>query len=107
MRWINNSATTTINNSVITGSTISASTITGNTISADTYTYKIDDLPTTFNDVLNRLAALEHDRRFTYTELSCRNCGGKIEQKIDDYIVRCPYCKTVYIVGREQINDKG
>lgn len=31
------------------------------------------------------------------------NCGGQVEQKYDDYIFKCPYCKTVYALGTKQI----
>lgn len=40
-----------------------------------------------------------------FTELKCRECGGTIEQKYEDMIVKCPYCKTVYIIGRKHIYD--
>lgn len=53
-----------------------------------------------------KIKALEKNTRFTFTELSCRNCGGKINQKIDDYIVKCPYCGTAYLIGREQIYSR-
>ena len=41
----------------------------------------------------------------TFTALKCRECGGNVEQKYMDPIVKCPYCGTVYIVGRKMIND--
>lgn len=40
-----------------------------------------------------------------FTELKCRECGGTIEQKYEDPIVKCPYCGTVYIIGRKHIYD--
>lgn len=49
-------------------------------------------------EALKRLAPPE------YTALKCRECGGQITQKWDDHIVKCPYCKTVYVVGRKMIN---
>ena len=39
-----------------------------------------------------------------YTELRCRECGGEIDQKWDDHIIKCPYCKTVYVIGRKMLN---
>lgn len=36
-------------------------------------------------------------------KLTCMNCGGQVEQKCDDYIFKCPYCKTVYALGTKQI----
>ena len=41
----------------------------------------------------------------TFTALKCRECGGSIEQNYGDPIVKCPYCKTVYVVGRAMINE--
>lgn len=42
-----------------------------------------------------------------FTLLSCRNCGGTINQKINDNIVKCPYCESVYFVSKYLINDTG
>lgn len=42
-----------------------------------------------------------------FTLLSCRNCGGTINQKINDNIVKCPYCESVYFVSKYFINDTG
>lgn len=39
-----------------------------------------------------------------FVELSCKNCGGKIQQKYQDPIFKCPYCKTVYVIGYRQVN---
>ena len=36
-------------------------------------------------------------------KLTCMNCGGQVEQKYNDYIFKCPYCKTVYALGTKQI----
>lgn len=40
-----------------------------------------------------------------FVELSCKNCGGKIQQKYHDPIFKCPYCKTVYAIGIKQVNS--
>ena len=47
---------------------------------------------------------LKHLAPPEYTELRCRECGGEIDQKWDDHIVKCPYCKTVYVIGRKMLN---
>ena len=49
-------------------------------------------------EILKRLAPPE------YTEVRCRECGGEIDQKWDDHIIKCPYCKTVYVIGRKMLN---
>lgn len=40
-----------------------------------------------------------------FVELSCKNCGGKIQQKYKDPIFKCPYCKTIYAIGIKQVNS--
>lgn len=57
-----------------------------------------DSLEEKIAEMLKRLAPPE------YTEVRCRECGGAIDQKWDDHIVKCPYCKTVYVVGRKMTN---
>lgn len=57
-----------------------------------------DSLEEKIAEMLKRLAPPE------YTELRCRECGGEIDQKWDDHIIKCPYCKTVYVVGRKMTN---
>lgn len=57
-----------------------------------------------FNDLLKRIIALENSKP-EFVELKCKNCGGKIQQRYEDSIIKCPYCKSVYIIGRKQIND--
>ena len=57
-----------------------------------------DSLEEKIAEMLKRLAPPE------YTELRCRECGGEIDQKWDDHIVKCPYCRTVYAIGRKLIN---
>lgn len=62
-----------------------------------------------FEDILSRLDELERKKKFVidYTTLSCRNCGASLKQKVNDYIVKCPYCDTAYLIGTYQINDNG
>lgn len=83
--------------------TISSSNVSSSKIATDALTIK----GTGIEDMIEaKIKALEKNTRFTFTELSCRNCGGKIHQKIDDYIVKCPYCETAYLIGREQIYSR-
>lgn len=57
-----------------------------------------------FNDILKRIIALENGKP-EFVELKCKNCGGKIQQRYEDSIIKCPYCKSVYLIGRKQVND--
>lgn len=57
-----------------------------------------DSLEEKIAEMLKRLAPPE------YTEVKCRECGGEIDQKWDDHIIKCPYCKTVYVIGRKMLN---
>ena len=57
------------------------------------------------SDILQRLTHLESQRQVEFIELSCKNCGGKIQQKYHDPIFKCPYCKTVYAIGIKQVNS--
>ena len=59
---------------------------------------RIDSLEERIEEILKRFAPSE------YTEMKCRECGGTIDQKWDDHIIKCPYCKTVYVIGRKMIN---
>ena len=57
-----------------------------------------DFLEEKITEMLKRLAPPE------YTEVRCRECGGEIDQKWDDHIIKCPYCNTVYVIGRKMLN---
>lgn len=57
------------------------------------------------SDILRRLELIESKRQVEFVELSCKNCGGKIQQKYHDPIFKCPYCKTVYAIGIKQVNS--
>lgn len=57
-------------------------------------------------EIKARLEKLEKIRKVDYTILACKNCGASIEQKIDDYIFKCRYCGTAYIIGSYQINSQ-
>lgn len=71
-------------------------------------TYQVGDTVArnSITSILERLTKLEQ-KKITFTELSCRNCGGKIQQKYQDPIFKCPYCKTVYAIGYKQVNADG
>ena len=56
-------------------------------------------------DIIRRLELIESKRQVEFVELSCKNCGGKIQQKYHDPIFKCPYCKTVYAIGIKQVNS--
>lgn len=62
------------------------------------------DIGVDLRDMLKRIIALENSKP-EFVELKCKNCGGKIQQRYEDSIIKCPYCKSVYIIGRKQIND--
>ena len=57
-----------------------------------------DSLEEKIEKILKRLSPPE------YTEVRCRECGGTMDQKWDDHIIKCPYCKTVYVIGRKMMN---
>lgn len=62
------------------------------------------DIGVDLRDMLKRIIALENSKP-EFVELKCKNCGGKIQQRYEDSIIKCPYCKSVYIIGRKQVND--
>lgn len=41
-----------------------------------------------------------------YYKMECQSCGAPIEQKINDHILKCPYCHSVYAVGTKMVNAK-
>ena len=44
------------------------------------------------------------DNSNKFIKMTCYNCGGSISQKIDNHLVKCPYCKTAYFVGTNLVN---
>ena len=64
----------------------------------------VTDIGIELSDILKRVIALENSKP-EFVELKCKNCGGKIQQRYEDNIIKCPYCKSVYIIGRKQVND--
>lgn len=69
-------------------------------------TYEVGDAETRsyISEIFERLVKLE-EKNIEFVELSCKNCGGKIQQKYHDPIFKCPYCKTVYAIGIKQVNS--
>jgi len=41
-----------------------------------------------------------------FYRLTCQSCGASIDQKLDDHIFKCPYCKQAYAVGTKMINAR-
>jgi len=79
-------------------------TIKASTLNSDTYW--ANDI--TAVDPISRLwEEIRKLQRSTpaFVELSCKNCGAKIQQKYEDQIIKCPYCKTVYAIGIKQVNS--
>ena len=37
--------------------------------------------------------------------ISCLHCGAPLEMKVDDHIVNCAYCHSVYAIDMEMIRD--
>lgn len=68
-------------------------------------TYEVGDAlaRSSISSILERLDKIE-EKTIEFVELSCKNCGGKIQQKYHDPIFKCPYCKTVYAIGYKQVN---
>ena len=64
----------------------------------------ISNLKNELTVIWERLNSLQR-RTPEFVELSCKNCGGKIQQKYHDPIFKCPYCKTVYAIGIKQVNS--
>lgn len=64
----------------------------------------VTDIGIELSDILKRVIALENSKP-EFVELKCKNCGGKIQQRYENSIIKCPYCKSVYLIGRKQIYD--
>ena len=58
----------------------------------------------TIEDVKDLIKSLH--ARPTFTKIQCHQCGASFDQKADDHIFKCPYCRTAYFVGTEMINDE-
>ena len=44
----------------------------------------------------------KHEPKFY--KLTCQGCGASINQKMNDHILKCPYCKSVYAIGTKMVN---
>ena len=42
----------------------------------------------------------------TFYKLTCQSCGAPVDQKIDDHIMKCPYCHSVYAIGTRMTNAR-
>ena len=42
----------------------------------------------------------------TVYKMTCQGCGAPIDQRIDDHILKCPYCKSVYAIGTKMIYSR-
>lgn len=82
---------------MITDATIQTINIGGKTYSIGANIAELEKLE-------KRISELE-GRKLKFVDLSCKNCGAKIQQKYSDSIVKCPYCKTAYIIGTKQVNS--
>ena len=59
-----------------------------------------------FDFLQKQIEELYKDKhRFDFVELKCKNCGGGIQQKYEDVIIKCPYCGSVYAVGTRRVNE--
>lgn len=61
-------------------------------------------LSLTVDEILREINNLKM-RTPAFVELSCKNCGAKIQQKYEDQIIKCPYCKSVYVIGTWRVNE--
>ena len=41
-----------------------------------------------------------------FFKIECQSCGASINQKLNDHIMKCPYCHSVYAIGTKMINLK-
>lgn len=39
-------------------------------------------------------------------KMTCQSCGAAIAQRIDDHILKCPYCKSAYVIGTKMIYSR-
>lgn len=66
--------------------------------------YSIQD--SRVENIIDKLEELERKYKVVdFIELKCKNCGGKIQQKYEDNIIKCPYCGSVYAIGTKRMNE--
>lgn len=51
-------------------------------------------------EILNRLTNPKLMR------IKCHQCGASIDQRPDNHIVKCPYCRTTYFIGTRMVHDE-
>lgn len=95
------------------GSTIDASSITKGTIPiTDVNTITLSGKSYSIADQEARLkidALVEQMEKMfkapKMKSISCLHCGAPLEMKVDDHIVNCAYCHSVYAIDMEMIRD--
>lgn len=45
-------------------------------------------------------------REPVFYKLTCQGCGASLNQRINDYIVKCPYCRSAYAIGTKMVYSK-
>ena len=66
--------------------------------------YSIQD--SRVENIIDKLEELERKYKVVdFIELKCKNCGGKIQQRYEDNIIKCPYCGSVYAIGTRRVNE--
>lgn len=81
-----------------------------NTFSA-TYSNALDtktdsiNLKVTIEELVKRINQLQKEPPLL-KNTKCPNCGGVTELQVENHILKCPYCKSVILIGVKQINSK-
>ena len=91
----------TSNTSELSGTVISPTPINRVEISGKTYGISMDE--DAFAEAMKKYME-KHEPKFY--KLTCQGCGASINQKMNDHILKCPYCKSVYAVGTKMINAR-
>lgn len=59
-----------------------------------------------YDDIFNNIVK-RFNKIVPTIEHKCHNCGGTLEIKPDQGIFKCPYCRSVYAIGTQRVNDRG
>lgn len=82
------------------------SSVTG-VVSGFTYKEEFDSRMEQLENALKDLQMRNRGRRRydgpQMIELSCPHCGAPAVNRLDDHILKCPYCKSAYLVGTDLI----
>lgn len=73
-----------------------------NAFDAKTYSNDIKD---TIEELVKRINQLQKEPPLL-KNTKCPNCGGVTELQVENHILKCPYCKSVILIGVKQINSK-